>query len=128
MGGKEDEVIHFTGQEKKKSMCRIESCTLKNFCKRSQLRLVCYGVSYFEEKVKFPGTCHKEESDCVEIVLARARHYSKHPYEWPEYNHFTNNCEHFAFFCKTGTKVFNSDGQGGHFESLAAKNLFIYTS
>ena len=103
LGEDDNEVIHFS-QTQVQSRCSITSCTLEEFCKGSQLRLVAYNVSVAEMLVKRRGTCHTEKSDTTEKVLDRARYYLNHPNEWPQYDLISNNCEHFAFYCKTGKR------------------------
>ena len=106
-------MIHFSGRtKKKKSTTSVTSCTLEEFSNGYQVRLVAYNVSYATEKAKKRATSHKERSDSATIVLERARYYLNHPNEWPEYDIFDNNCEHFAFFCKTGS-MDNPNGQIG---------------
>ena len=114
VGEGECEVIHFSGRRKEKSTTRISSCTLKEFCKGEELHLVAYNVNYHTVKLKFRGTCHTEKSDRAAIVLNRARYYLKHPEEWPPYNLINNNCENFAFYCKTWKRN-NPNGQAGGF-------------
>ena len=108
----ENKVVHFTGP-KKKSSVRISRDTLKEFSEGAQVRLVAYGISSAMVDWSRRGTCHKEDSDRVEIVLRRAKHYLEHPDDWPAYHVIKNNCEHFAFFCKTG-KFENPEGQAGN--------------
>ena len=91
---------------------RITSCTLEEFSHGSQLYLVAYNVSYVVVKLKRRGTCHTEQSKYGDKVLARARFYLDNPHEWRDYHLFSNNCENFAFYCKTAKRN-NPDGQCG---------------
>ena len=110
----ENKVIHFSGQRKDKSTARITSCTLEEFCHGSQLRLVAYNARYVAVKLKRSGSCHTEQSKHGDKVLARAEFYLDNPHEWRDYHLFSNNCENFAFYCKTA-KSNNPDGQSGDF-------------
>ena len=102
--GKEGcEVIQFSGT--KKSDARIESCTVEEFCKGSQLRLVPYNQALLLHAVKMSGTSHYTQSDPVEDVIKRAEYYLNNPDEWHNYNLLFNNCESFAVYCKTEQKV-----------------------
>ena len=67
------EVIQFSGT--KKSDARIESCTVEEFCKGSQLRLVPYNQALLLHAVKMSGTSHYTQSDPVEDVIKRAEYY-----------------------------------------------------
>ena len=102
--GKEGcEVIHFSGT--RKSDARIESCTVEEFCKGSQLRLVSYNQAHLLHVVKRRGSSHSTQSDPVEDVIKRAEYYLSNPDEWENYHLLFNNCESFAVYCKTEQKV-----------------------
>jgi hypothetical protein len=51
------------------------------------------------QHLKRSGTAFQEESDTVEVVLARANKIQQCPHD---YFLVTCNCEHLAFYCKTG--------------------------
>ena len=100
-----DRVIHLSGGgQSKKSAAMVRECTLDEFLNGNQLRLVAYGVKPITRRIKKSGTCHILGSRSVEKVLDTAKYYLQNPDKWGRYNVFTNNCEHFAYCCKTSNK------------------------
>lgn len=98
----ENEVIHFSGLEKKeKSTASVESCSLKTFLDGSKLRLVAYNAPCWHRFIKKRGSCHCNESRPASEVIQTAYFYLNNPEEWGAYSLFKNNCEHFAIYCKT---------------------------
>lgn len=98
-GVKELEVIHFSGPSK--CDAKISSTTLDEFRERCIVRLAAYGcdpVSYF---LKRPGTVYRQKSQEPEVVLKTAIY---NPHLWGDYDLVDNNCEDFAYFCKTGRR------------------------
>ena len=63
------------------------------------LRRVRYGVGFWQRRTA-AGTRHGKESDPPEVVLKRT--YELLGGGHKQYNVLLNNCEHFAYFCKTG--------------------------
>ena len=108
--GKPDaEVIHFDvlGHDKyvligKSSSASIIATDLDTFLKGSTLRLVAYNVSTVSKLLKEQGTTHTVKSRNVDVVVETAEYYLEHPDEFGKYDLITNNCEHFAYHCKTG--------------------------
>ena len=80
------DVIHFYGADK--SSARVVETTLSNFLDGGKWEVVGY------------STCLSADR-----VVANAEYYAKHPEEWPVYDPVTNNCEHFANYCKTGRMI-----------------------
>ena len=100
-------VIHFSGPPrggKSKSTAMVRECSLDEFLNGNQLRLVAYGVSYAARLLKISGTCHQTECHSAEKAIETAEDHAMHPHKWNDYDLIQNNCEHFAFFCKTGIK------------------------
>ena len=100
-------VIHLSGargQSKSKSTARVRESTLDEFLDGNQLRLVAYGVKSSTREIKRKGTCHVRSSRSVEKILETAEYYLQNPHQWDSYHLINNNCEHFAYYCKTGIK------------------------
>ncbi len=99
-------VIHFTGDSearKSKSTAKIRKATLDDFLKGADLRLVSYDD--LSSIIKRSGSSHALKSRHGPEVVEIAEHYCRNPHEWKDYHVFSNNCEHFCIFCKTGKKV-----------------------
>ena len=101
------EVIHFTGE--KASSASIQGCSLEHFSGGEEVRLVAYNVSFLEKIFKIrPGTYHGNSVKCYNpaTVVEIAKTYLHNPDSWIRehgpYNLYSNNCEHFAHYCKTG--------------------------
>ncbi len=94
-------VIHFTGDsgiKKAKSTAKIRSTSIAKFLHDGELRLVSYNdLALF----KRPGASQTINCLPAHEVVQIAEHYAEHPEEWDDYNSITNNCEHFAIYCKT---------------------------
>jgi len=74
-------VVHYTGEPGKKENAFVKRTTMEEFLDSGKIEVVEYDFA-----------------DSVSIVVNRAlERIGK-----KEYNLFTNNCEHFARFCKTG--------------------------
>ena len=105
-GEDENEVIHFSTKSGGFTIC---ACTLEEFLKdpiigrKSQLRLTPYDEGLISKLVKRSGTAHCIKSRPAADVIATAKYYLKNP--WHEYGLFFNNCESFAFYCKTGIEM-----------------------
>ena len=76
-----------------------------------QLRLVAYGVTTLEKVIKRAESSHVYESRPAKDVIATAEYYLDNPRSFGEYDVVFNNCESFAFYCKT-KNIFNVAGQG----------------
>ena len=101
-GEKGQEVIHFTGDRRKsKTTAAIQACSLDVFLSQRQLRLASYNETRKSMMLKRSGTVHKLQSLSADKVLNTAKHYLENPREWDNYHVLTNNCEHFAVYCKT---------------------------
>ena len=112
VGSDYNNVIHVSGKEKTNEPAQVESCELKEFLDGRQLRLVSYGSSEVGRKYKMHSTCYCTKSRPASEVVATAQYYLKHPNEWGGYNLLENNCEHFAFHCKTGIQYSDQTGFG----------------
>ena len=110
VGSDSYDVIHVSG--KTKASAQVKSCDLKEFLCGCQLRLVAYSSSEARRKYKMNSTCYCTKSRPASEVVATAKHYLEHPNEWGEYNLVRNNCEHFAFYCKTGIQYSDQTGFG----------------
>ena len=103
------EVIHFSGPKGfgSKSKVRISSVSLDEFCGGlTTVRLVQYGRGKGLNFKKL-GTAHNKESRPVDDVISTATTFLKNPELWTSYNFFANNCEHFPYYCKTGSLQLN---------------------
>ena len=110
VGSHSYDVIHVSG--KTKASAKVKSCELEEFLHGRQLRLVAYGSSEAHRKYKMQSTCYCTESRPASEVVATAQYYLKHPNEWEGYKLLENNCEHFAFYCKTGIQYSDQTGVG----------------
>ena len=110
VGSDSYDVIHVSG--KTKTSVQVRSCELQEFLWGSPLRLVAYGSSENSRAYKMNSTCYCTESRQASKVVATAQHFLKHPNEWGGYNLVRNNCEHFAFYCKTGIQYSDQTGVG----------------
>ena len=135
--GKEgQEVIHSSADQRmslseSKKSAIIRSTTVKEFCDGSKLRLTSYGVSKYTKSVKAPGSCYCTLSGPSDEVIERAESNLKNPDKWGHYDLLENNCEHFAFYCKTGTSNFEGQAElvkSIGISSIPGKNLFMHTS
>ncbi len=127
-------VIHSSADPRKsqsesKSSATIRSITVEEFCDGSKLRLAPYGVP--RGTAKAWGTCYSASCVPPDEVVKTAEKYLEKPDEWGVYHALDNNCEHFAFHCKTGTHKYN--GQAEFLKifgisSIPGKNLFMHTS
>ncbi len=92
---------------------KIEIRTLNRFLKGSSARLVSYGASSLG--VFGAGSVHTLPSKPASEVITTAEYYLNNPKEWGKYDFFTNNCETFCIYCKTGekdTKQYNDQNKG----------------
>ena len=138
--GKEgQEVIHSSAdprlsRSQSKSSAIIRSTTVEEFLKGSKLRLTSYGVNRLTRAAKHHGSCYCTPSITSDEVVNTAEGYLENPDWWGNYHALVNNCEHFAFYCKTGRE--NFEGQA-EILNLApsiiiliipiGKNLLMYT-
>ncbi|MBD2446587.1 lecithin retinol acyltransferase family protein [Nostoc sp. FACHB-152] len=85
-------VIHFAGNKNKKNTFVITKTSLVSFAAgnvKSQKEV--YALNYDVLGIPY---------DLPDLVIQRAENFIGKG----EYHLFENNCEHFAFFCKTGIK------------------------
>ena len=119
IGERDCQVIHFDapyGETKSKYSAMIRSCSLSSFLKGDQLRLVSYDEPFLLKAVKKSESCHCIKSRPAAEVISTAKHLLKNPHKWDEYNVVDNNCESFAYYCKTGLS--NYSGQGSRLKFL----------
>jgi hypothetical protein len=77
-------VIHYVGPDREKKRCAaVRRTTLQEFCRGCSFRVVPY-----------------RGCDGLELVMSRAEARLGDA----GYDLFGNNCEHFAYWCKTGQK------------------------
>ncbi|TQD85851.1 hypothetical protein C1H46_028551 [Malus baccata] len=79
-----------------------------------------YGVSYVHFLLKIPGTCTTGRSNSADKVIARATDLLNKEQGFGDYKLFSNNCESFAIFCKTGKRL----SEQAFFALNSAKILF----
>ena len=103
-------VIHLSG--KTKASARVKSCELTEFLRGRSPRLVSYGSSENSRAYKVNSTSYCTKSRPASKVVATAQYYLRHPNKWGGYNLVRNNCEHFAFYCKTGIRFSDQTGVG----------------
>eukprot|EP00669_Euglena_mutabilis_P005665 TRINITY_DN17205_c0_g1_i1.p1 TRINITY_DN17205_c0_g1~~TRINITY_DN17205_c0_g1_i1.p1 ORF type:complete len:152 (-),score=41.16 TRINITY_DN17205_c0_g1_i1:387-842(-) len=65
------------------------------------LRRVHYGDIELVRVLARCGSAHTQGHDPADVVIKRALERLQHQ-DWPPYAAVTNNCEHFAVYCKTG--------------------------
>ena len=94
------EIIHFSGPSKRNA--KISAATLDEFCQQSSIRLAAYGCNSVSHFLKRAGTVYRQKSQDAELVLQTAIKYLSDPHLWGDYDVVNNNCEDFAYFCKTG--------------------------
>ena len=104
------EIIHFSGPSKRDA--KISAATLDEFCCGGTIRLVAYDISRnsLDYLLKRPGTVHCRKSLVPEEVVNTATRWLNHPELWNQYDLVSNNCEDFAYFCKTGHHMYR-EGQ-----------------
>lgn len=78
----------------------VVCCSIEEFLSGGDLCLFEYGVERVHLLMKHAGTCTGASSDPPEDVLHRASFLLE--YGFGDYHLFENNCEDFAFYCKTG--------------------------
>ena len=107
-------VIHFRRGE------GIIETDLNEFLLSGTLRMVEYGIARFWHRqtalILFGGVKHKETSDSPDVVVERARRMKGGGHK--KYHFLLNNCEHFAYYCKTGEPW---SGQSGFAMDLFGK-------
>lgn len=105
--GKPDcEVIHFSGDTKgSKSSAALRKCTLSEFLDGDELHLVSYDEPFLLKFLKKSESSRCLKSDSPSTVIVRAERLLHNPEMWGDYNVLLNNCEGFAFYCKTGIPV-----------------------
>lgn len=113
IGERDCEVIHFDapyGKKKSKKTAMIMSCSLSSFLNGNQLRLVSYDEPSLFKVLKKSESSHCVESRPAEDVIYTAKYYLNNPHMWDDYSTYSNNCESFAFYCKTGLPDFTGQG------------------
>ena len=110
IGSDSYDVIHVSG--KTKTSAQVKSCKLEEFLWGHPLRLVAYGSSENYRAYKMNSTCYCTKSRPASEVVATAQYFLEHPNEWGDYNLVRNNCEHFAFYCKTRIQFSDQTGVG----------------
>ena len=119
IGERDCEVIHFDappGGTKCRSSATIRSCSLSSFLDGNQLRLVSYDEPFLFKVLKKSESSHCIESRPAEDVISTAKYYLNNPHMWDDYSAYDNNCESFAFYCKTELPDFT--GQGARLKGL----------
>lgn len=109
-GIERQEIIHFSGPSK--CDAKISAATINEFCRGGTIRLVAYGIrrNSLDYRLKRPGTVHSRKSLVPEEVVNTASKWLNHPELWDRYDLVSNNCEDFAYFCKTGHHMYR-EGQ-----------------
>lgn len=117
LGSSDREVIHFTGDSKLQALqAEIKATSLKEFlCGEEKVRLVAYDSNLTFYKRFLPGTSHYRSCKPAREVVYTAQFYCNNPKEWTrkwgKYDLSSNNCEHFAFYCKTGIHCSRQAGE-----------------
>ena len=85
-------------------------------CGEDKVRLVAYGSILTFYKELLPGTSHYNKCKPAREVISKAQFYCENPKEWTrewgKYDLYSNNCEHFASYCKTGIHCSKQAGDG----------------
>ena len=122
VGERRCEVIHFSTvckgetcgklQVTGKLVAKVQKTSLKKFClDGSAVRLITYGCSSWLKPIWIDKSGFVPKSKPAEQVIRVAKYFLKNPNEWKKYHVETNNCNHFAYFCKTGEWL-NAGGEG----------------
>ncbi|KAB2018827.1 hypothetical protein ES319_D08G256000v1 [Gossypium barbadense] len=112
----DDMVIHLQGKAKKLEPlpeCRkckdkrvqngeIAKVCIDCFLRGEKPRIYDYGVNFLEFLARKGGTCCQRDSKPPREVI-RIATYLLELNRFGPYGMLTNNCEHFAVFCKTGS-------------------------
>ena len=96
---------------------------MEEFLKGSKLRLTSYGVSRLTRAAKHHGSCYCTSNISPDEVVKTAEGYLENPDKWGNYDALAKNCEHFAFYCKTGIE--NFEGQA-EILNLAFRMYFLF--
>ncbi|EYU33489.1 hypothetical protein MIMGU_mgv1a023596mg [Erythranthe guttata] len=101
----------------------IISC-LNCFLQNGSLHRFEYGVSFLAYSAKIRGGCTAAKSDSMDVVFYRAMYLLWNGL-FGDYDLFSNNCEDFALYCKTGLLVLagtdsSSGGSSGQVMSAVA--------
>ncbi|XP_039064601.1 lecithin retinol acyltransferase-like [Hibiscus syriacus] len=113
----DDMVIHLQGKGKKLSApspCNkcgnkrfingeIEKVCIDCFLEGETVQIYDYGIPFIEFANRKLGTCSSIPSKPPHEVIATAVNYLEKGFA--PYDMISNNCEHFAVYCKTGTAV-----------------------
>ena len=93
LGGYGQYVVHFSGPDNTKIAAKISITTLNDFLNGgSDVKVINYPTS-------------NGPSLSADTVVGTALYYVNNPAQWGAYDLVTNNCEHFAIYCKTGKKI-----------------------
>ena len=117
LGSSDREVIHFTGDSKLQALqAEIKATSMKEFLRgKEKVRLVAYDSNLTFYKRFLPGTSHYRSCKPAREVIRTAQLYCNNPEEWTrewgKYDLSSNNCEHFAFYCKTGIHCSRQAGE-----------------
>ncbi|KAF3433968.1 hypothetical protein FNV43_RR25071 [Rhamnella rubrinervis] len=107
----------------------VVSCSLQEFLSGGDLYIFEYGVNALFFLIKRSGTCTRAYSDPPEQVLYRASFLLADGFG--DYDLSNNNCEDFAFYCKTelldlkGSRKTGTSGQIASFVA-AITTIFAY--
>ncbi|KAF3433969.1 hypothetical protein FNV43_RR25072 [Rhamnella rubrinervis] len=107
----------------------VELCCLEEFLSGGGLYRFEYGVNALFFLLERPGTCTRASCEPPQDVLFRASFLLK--IEFGDYDLTNNNCEDFAFYCKTGlldVKGPRKTGTSGQIASFVAivTTIFAY--
>ncbi|CAD7957318.1 unnamed protein product [Amoebophrya sp. A120] len=90
--------------KRRDALASVHQVTLRDFCNGRVLKKAKYAAQPWELLVKRSGTCYAEAADTDEETLVRAaclrQARQERPYDFNTLLHA--NCEHMAFWCKTG--------------------------
>lgn len=115
------EVIHFSTvcqgqtcgkvQLTDKLVAKVQKTSLEEFCGKDSVRLITYGCRRWLKPFWNGKSGFVPKSRPAEQVIRVAKYYLENPNEWKKYHVEKNNCNHFAYYCKTG-KWLEAGGEG----------------
>ncbi|XP_024021356.1 lecithin retinol acyltransferase isoform X1 [Morus notabilis] len=101
----------------------VKTC-LDCFLKGDRLFRFEYEVNGLYYMLKNPGSCTTNKCDPADVVINRARNACIKGFG--KYDLVENNCESFAFYCKTGTRISHQVLAVKNIAKLVVNGVIIY--
>lgn len=129
IGENDVEVIHFVRNIPTSGL--VEGCSLRHFLDGEKVRLVAYNISPLAQFFKMrPGAHYGIFVNCHQpaTVVETAKTYLHNPVLWirehGSYDLYSNNCEHFAHYCKTSQYCSKQSSHGRSTFDIATDIIF----